>query len=57
MLPAGPEYLVLPFAVRCIIKLKMYRNTNLPLVVHGCETGSLILREGYYYYFSFIYII
>ena len=27
------------------IKIKTYRNTILPVVVYGCETGSLTLRE------------
>jgi hypothetical protein len=28
------------------MRLKIYRNTILPLVLYGCETGSLILGEG-----------
>ena len=27
------------------LKIKIYRNTILPVVLYGCETRSLILRE------------
>jgi hypothetical protein len=27
------------------IKIKTYRTTSLPVVLHGCETRSLTLRE------------
>ena len=27
-------------------KIKVYRNKVLPVVVYGCETWSLTLREG-----------
>jgi hypothetical protein len=27
------------------LKIKMYRNTILPVVLYGCETWSLALRE------------
>ena len=27
------------------IKIKIYRNTILPVVLYGCETWSIILRE------------
>ena len=47
LLPFGPEYFFLPFAVRCTIQIKIYRNIILPGVLHGCETGSLTLREGH----------
>ena len=28
------------------IKIKIYRTKILPVVLHGCETWSLILREA-----------
>ena len=28
------------------INMKIYRNIILPVVLYGCETWSLILREG-----------
>jgi hypothetical protein len=28
-----------------IIKIKTYRNTILPVILYGCETWSLILKE------------
>jgi len=28
------------------LKIKIYRTTILPVVLYGCETWSLILREG-----------
>jgi hypothetical protein len=29
------------------IKLKIYKNIILPVVLYGCETWSLIIREGH----------
>ena len=45
MLPFGAEYFVFQFAIKNL-KMKIYRITILPIVSYGCETWSLILREG-----------
>jgi hypothetical protein len=29
------------------VKIKIYRNIILPVVLYGCETSSLALREGH----------
>jgi hypothetical protein len=33
------------FIILVILSLKLYRNLILPVVLYGCETWSLILRE------------
>jgi hypothetical protein len=44
LLPFSSESTVLPPAVRKI-KVKIRRTINLPVVLYGCETWSLSLRE------------
>jgi hypothetical protein len=44
LLSFGAEYFVLQFAIENI-KIKIYRTIILPVVLYGCETWSLILRE------------
>jgi hypothetical protein len=29
------------------LKIKIYKTVNLPVVLYGCETWSLTLREGH----------
>jgi hypothetical protein len=41
-----PESLVLQFAIKNV-KIKIYRTIILPVVLYGCETWSLTLREEY----------
>jgi hypothetical protein len=44
LLPFGSESFVIPPAVQeC--KVKIYKNIILPVVLYGCETWSLKLRE------------
>jgi hypothetical protein len=43
LLSFGAEYFVLRFAIQKLKKI--YRIIILPVVVYGCETWSLILRE------------
>jgi len=40
----GAESFVFQFAIQKL-KIKIYRTTILPVVVYGCETWSLTLRE------------
>jgi hypothetical protein len=44
MLPFGPERFVLSLAVRNV-KVRIYKTIVLPLVLYGCETWSVTLRE------------
>jgi hypothetical protein len=46
LLPCSPETFIFPFIVQ---KLKNYniQNYNLAVVLYGCETWSLTLREGH----------
>ena len=45
MLSFGAEYYVFQFAIKNI-NIKIYRTVILPVVLYGCETWLLILREG-----------
>jgi hypothetical protein len=40
----GAEYFVSPLLPKNL-KIKIYRTINLPVVLYGCETWSLTLRE------------
>ena len=44
MLPFGAEYFVFQFAAKNI-KIKIHGTIILPVVLYGCETWSLTLRE------------
>ena len=44
MLPLYAEPLVFQFAIQKF-KIKIYRTIILPVLLYGCETWSLILRE------------
>ena len=44
MLPLGAEPFVFQFATQNL-KIKIYRTIILPVVLYGCETWSLTLRE------------
>jgi hypothetical protein len=44
LLPFGPEPSVFPSAVK-ILKIRIYKRIILPVVLYGCETWSLTLRE------------
>ena len=44
MLSFGAESFVFRFAIKNI-KIKIYRNIILPVVLYECETWSLVLRE------------
>jgi hypothetical protein len=44
MLPFGPEPFVVSPAVKNV-KVKIYTTIILPVVLYGCETWSLIVRE------------
>ena len=44
MLSFGAESFVFQFAIQKL-KIKMYRTIILPVVLYGCETWSLTLRE------------
>ena len=44
MLSFGAEYFVFSLLSKNL-KIKIYRTIILPVVVYGCETWSLILRE------------
>jgi hypothetical protein len=44
MLPFGPEPYVLSPAVKNV-KVRIYKTIILPVVLYGCETWSLTLRE------------
>jgi hypothetical protein len=44
LLPFGAESFVFNFAIQKI-KIKIYRTIILPVVLCGCETWSLTLRE------------
>jgi hypothetical protein len=44
MLPFGPEPLVLSPAVKNV-KVRIYKTIILPVVLYGCETWSLTVRE------------
>ena len=44
MLLFGAESFVFPF-LSLNLKIKIYRNIILPVVLYGCETWSLTLRE------------
>jgi hypothetical protein len=45
MLPFGPEPFVFSPAVKKNVKVRIYNTIILPLVLHGCETSSLTVRE------------
>jgi len=44
LLSFGAEYFVFQFAIQNL-KIKIYRTIILSIVLYGCETWSLILRE------------
>jgi hypothetical protein len=44
LLPFSSESFVFQFAIRNI-KINIYRNVILPVVLYGCGTGSPTLRE------------
>ena len=44
LLPLGAEPFVFQFAFKHL-KIKIYRTIILPVVLYGCETWSLTLRE------------
>jgi hypothetical protein len=44
MLPFGPEHFVPSPAVKNV-KVILYKTIILPVVLYGCETWSLTLRE------------
>jgi hypothetical protein len=44
MLPFGPEPFVLSPAVK-YVKVRIYQTIILPVVLYGCETWSLTVRE------------
>jgi len=46
LLPFGPESFVFQFVSKNI-KIEIYRTIMLPVVLYGCETWSLTLREEY----------
>jgi len=45
LLSFGAESFVLQFAIQKCIKIKIHRAIILPVVLYGCETWSLTLRE------------
>ena len=45
MLSFGAEYFIFQFVIQNFIKMKMHRTIILPVVLCGCETWSLKLRE------------
>ena len=44
LLPLGAEPFVFQFAIQNL-KIKIYRKIILPVVLYGCETWSLTMRE------------
>jgi hypothetical protein len=44
MLPFGPETFVLSPAVKNV-KVRIYKTIILPVVLYGCQTWSLTVRE------------
>jgi hypothetical protein len=44
MLSLGAEFVVFQFAIQNL-KIMIYRTIILPVVLYGCETWSLTLRE------------
>ena len=44
MLPLGAETFVIQFVSKNL-KIKIYRTIILPVVLYGCETWSLTMRE------------
>jgi hypothetical protein len=44
MLPIGPEPFVLSLAVKNV-KVRIYKTIILPVVLYGCKTWSLTVRE------------
>ena len=46
MLPLGAEHFVLQFAIQKFKDQNLYRTIILPVVLCGCETLSLTLREA-----------
>jgi hypothetical protein len=45
LLSFGEEYFVSQFAVHKYKGIKIYKTITLPVVVYGCETWTLTLRE------------
>ena len=45
MLSFGVESFVFQFAIKKNVKIKIYRTIILPVILYGCETWSLTLRE------------
>jgi len=45
LLSFGAESLIFQFVIKNL-KIKIYRTTVLSVVLYGCETWSLTLREG-----------
>jgi hypothetical protein len=45
-MPFGSQSSVLPPVVRNV-KVKIYRTIILPVVLYGCETWSVTLKEGH----------
>jgi hypothetical protein len=46
LLPFGSQSSVLPLLSRDV-KVEIYKTIILPVVLYGCETWSVILREGH----------
>jgi len=45
LLSFGAKSVVFQFAIKKTFKIKIYRTIILPVVLYGCETWSLTLRE------------
>ena len=45
MLLLGAEYFVFQLAIQKFTDIEIYRTIILPVVLYGCETRSLTLRE------------
>jgi hypothetical protein len=45
LLPFGPEPSVFSSAVEKNVQVRIYKTMILPVVLYGCETWSLTLRE------------
>jgi hypothetical protein len=44
LLPFSPESFVFPYHIKKL-KIKVYKTVILPVVLYGCRTWSLTLRE------------
>jgi hypothetical protein len=45
LLSFSPKYFVFPSHIKKNLKTKIYKTVILPVVLYGCETWSLTLRE------------